>query len=216
MATVRQYGYYVKGNKIAIVEKDTQFDNDVNSKDYGPGTDRAQWKSPLADSTDGLELQYVYSPEYVINDLDDTVTGTAYEEHEGFLRVTVPSSSFGLNSFIVIKGSERFNGVHKVRTKLDSGTELDLKTKYNGGSVTESLTIYKDVDVLNDEEDNIDLPTYLNKALVYYVKAKIAEDTLNIDLKEYFMKEFRKMVEKHNNARVAGLRVVSSGYHAVR
>ena len=67
MATVRQYGYYIKGNKVAIVEKDTQFDNDVNSKDYGPGSDRAQYKSPLATVADGLEIQYVYSPKYVIN-----------------------------------------------------------------------------------------------------------------------------------------------------
>lgn len=47
MATVREYGYYIKGNKLAVVERDTSFDNDVNSKDYGPGSDRAQWKSPL-------------------------------------------------------------------------------------------------------------------------------------------------------------------------
>ena len=66
MATVRQYGYYIKGNKVAIVEKDTQFDNDVNSKDYGPGSDRAQYKSPLATVADGLEIQYVYSPQFLI------------------------------------------------------------------------------------------------------------------------------------------------------
>ena len=64
MASVKQYAYYVKGNKVAIVERDTQFDNDVNSKDYGPGTDRASWKSPLSEVTDGLEIQYVHSPEY--------------------------------------------------------------------------------------------------------------------------------------------------------
>ena len=44
----------------------------------------------------------------------------------------------------------------------------------------------------------------------------LACELLNIDLKEYFMKEFRKMVEKHNNARVAGLRIVSPGHHAIR
>ena len=34
MASVRKYGYYIKGNKVAIVEKDTSFDNDTNSRDY--------------------------------------------------------------------------------------------------------------------------------------------------------------------------------------
>ena len=134
MATPRQYGYYIKGNSVAIVEKDTQFDNDVNSKDFGPGSNRAQWKSPLADVTSGLEFQYVYSPE--------------------------------------------------------SG--------------------------LNDESSDIDLPLYLSKALVYYVKAKLAEDAFNIDAKQYFMREFVRMVEKYNNTRVAGLRIQSSGFHAIR
>tara|TARA_R110002020_G_scaffold391607_1_gene601997 strand:+ start:939 stop:1343 length:405 start_codon:yes stop_codon:yes gene_type:complete len=134
MATVREYGYYIKGNKVAIVEKDSQFDNDVNSKDYGPGSNRAQWKSPLADVTNGLEFQYVYSP-------------------------------------------------------------------------TSGLT---------DEDSEIDLSLYLSKALVYYVKAKLSEDAMNIEAKEYFMSEFRKMVEKYNNTRVAGLRIQSAGFHAIR
>ena len=30
MAKVRQYGYIIKGRHIALVEKDTSFDNDVN------------------------------------------------------------------------------------------------------------------------------------------------------------------------------------------
>ena len=48
------------------------------------------------------------------------------------------------------------------------------------------------------------------------MKAKVAEDMMNIDGKEYFMKEFRKMVEKYNNTRVAGVRMISSGPYALR
>ena len=64
---VKQYGYYIKGNSLAVVEKDTAFDNDVNSKDYGPGSEHAQWKSPIADSTSGIQLQYVCSPDHVLS-----------------------------------------------------------------------------------------------------------------------------------------------------
>ena len=39
---------------------------------------------------------------------------------------------------------------------------------------------------------------------------------MNIELKEYCMKEFRKMVEKYNNTRVAGLRIQAAGPHAIR
>ena len=38
----------------------------------------------------------------------------------------------------------------------------------------------------------------------------------DIEAKEYFMSEFRKMVEKYNNTRVAGLRIQSAGCHAIR
>jgi hypothetical protein len=60
------------------------------------------------------------------------------------------------------------------------------------------------------------LPNYLQKALVYYVKGKLAEDAGKLDIKEYFMKEFKKMIEKHENSRISGLRIVSVGSHAIR
>ena len=58
MAAVREYGYYIKGNKLSIVEKDTTFDNDPNSRDYGPGSDRSQWKSPKESVSSGIEIEY--------------------------------------------------------------------------------------------------------------------------------------------------------------
>ena len=33
MASPKEYGYFIKGQKLAIIEKDTALDNDVNSKD---------------------------------------------------------------------------------------------------------------------------------------------------------------------------------------
>jgi hypothetical protein len=192
MATVKQYGYYIEGNKVSVVQKDTNFDNDTNSKDFGPGSDKLQWKSPLVTVTDGLEIQYAYTPKYRINDLDDTVTGSAYSESSGLLVLTIPSSSFTAGDYIVIRGSERLNGLHKVKTTLSSGTSLELTTKYNGASVTESFTLHKDVDVLNDEDDEIDINPYLNKALVWYVKARFLEDARDIEGHEYYMRKFKK------------------------
>ena len=65
---VKEYGYYIKGNELALVERDTSFDNDVNSKDYGPGSDRAQWKSHLATIEKGLELQYTFLDSQIIDE----------------------------------------------------------------------------------------------------------------------------------------------------
>tara|TARA_R100000278_G_scaffold72720_1_gene57075 strand:- start:2193 stop:2864 length:672 start_codon:yes stop_codon:yes gene_type:complete len=223
MAELKQYGYYVKGNKIAIVERDTTFDNDLNSKDFGPGSDRAQWKSPLSSITDGLEFQYVYSPVYKINDISDTNNITSLtEDGSGKIRLTLESSvNFNKGDYIVIKGHKTLNGPHEIAQDA-SASSLFLTTKYNEGvqnfssSVSDLPFIYQDVSYLSDEDSEIDLPEYLSKALVDYVKAKLAEEVLNIEAKEYFMKEFRKKVEKFNNTRVSTMRVVAPGSHAIR
>ena len=134
MADIRQYGYYIKGNNLSIVEKDTSFDNNVDNKDFGPGVQRQLWKSPQGDVSNGLQIVY------------------AAPHHQN----------------------------------------------------------------LSDEDSSIDLPIYLSKALVYYVKAKVAEDIGNIEAKEYLMREFKKMVEKHNNSRIKGPRQIIPGSHAIR
>ena len=44
----------------------------------------------------------------------------------------------------------------------------------------------------------------------------MAEDQADIDKKEYYMKEFRKMIEKQESANMSGPRIVSSGINAIR
>ena len=95
------------------------------------------------------------------------------------------------------------------------GAYFAMKEAKRQGFEEETL-LYYSVDALNDEDDTIDLPNYLSKALVYYVKAKLAEDAGELKLREYAMREFRKMIEKHENSRIGGLRITSPGSHAIR
>ena len=140
MASRKEYAYQVRANQVSLIEKDyTGIDDGLNyTYTSGAGistpSGSTTYKSPLTDVTSGLEIEYVYMPEFIIG---------------------------------------------------------------------------------NDEKDIIDLPSYLCKALVNYVKARVAEDALNIEVKEYFMNEFRKMVEKHENAKV-GPRRVMPGVGAIR
>ena len=71
-------------------------------------------------------------------------------------------------------------------------------------------------DILEDESDTIDLPEYLAKALVYYVKAKIAEDQRDMEAKEYYLREFRAIVEKHESSKSWSARKVMPGVHSIR
>ena len=64
MASAKEYGYFIKGQKLALIEKDTDLDNDVNSRDYGPDVTNVRFKSPQSSVTDGIELEYTYSPKY--------------------------------------------------------------------------------------------------------------------------------------------------------
>jgi hypothetical protein len=70
--------------------------------------------------------------------------------------------------------------------------------------------------VLQDESFELDLPLYLQKALVYYIKAKLAEDALQLEGRQLFMREFKKMIEKYENSRISGPRVVFPGAHGIR
>tara|TARA_R110002167_G_scaffold247897_6_gene453824 strand:- start:197 stop:610 length:414 start_codon:yes stop_codon:yes gene_type:complete len=137
MASIKEYAYFVRGNKLALVQKDftaAQDGQTLTAPDIDLPKGIGTWKSPLENVTDGLQLEYAYSP--------------------------------GAN--------------------------------------------------INDEGDEIDVEPYLAKALVCYVKGRMAEDVGNIEIKEYMMREFRKMVEKHNNAKVWGPRRMMPGPNAIK
>ena len=216
MASAKEYGYFIKGQKLALIEKDTALDNDVNSRDYGPDVTNVRFKSPQSSVTNGIELEYIYSPKYHINDVSDTQAITGYEEDSnGFLKVTGSGMSTDTAvDYIVIRGSDKLNGLHKVTTR--NASYWVLATKYNGDAVTESMTAYQDIDVLNDESDELPISEYLSKAVVYYLKAKMAEDRGDFNLKQAMMREFYRIVEKSDNAKIHTIRRVAPHSAAIR
>ena len=234
MATSKQYAYYLEGNQIAIVEKDVSFDNDIDSKDYGPGASRQRWESPQSTVADALEVKYVYSPTYKIQTTNDVDTNiTQYQSRDGNLTIADNSSAYinyattyalAADKYVVLEKAGRFNGLHKIESlQNNTGTnnQIVFTTKYTGSesawtNFEETPNLYYAVDVLEDESFELDLPNYLQKALVYYVKGKMAEDKMDVKAREYFMREFKKMLEKYENSRISGLRITASGSHAIR
>ena len=85
-------------------------------------------------------------------------------------------------------------------TDTDGGSNLVTVAKIEH----EVCKIYTDVNVLNDEADDIDLTSYQSKAIVYYLKAKMAEDGRDMEGREYFMRLFKKQLEKERSARKRG------------
>jgi len=348
---VKKYAYYMKGNKVAISQMDTV---DNSSSEYG------RYKSPTEDVSQGLEIEYTYSPTY--RKFKDTVPfsnvfmASGWTVIDGYLTF-VSSRNGGTNGvqnwsattsgreghtggdtsdYILVSGSGRWNGIHKVKTAggdgnvlnggilitytranskfpflytkdldINNGTsggdayivgdpassafpgdigievgdfifisgyaldisnngvfkvttvdkgelpqtsKLSFDTKYyfpyvnttpavafneegtldvhegTTGALTsedasdtnitlakiehEGIQIRTDIDVLNDENDELDLLPYQSKAVVYYLKAKMAEDAGEFKMREYFLKEFRKQVEKNNSAKKHGPSII--------
>ena len=349
MAARRFYAYYIRGKQLALIEHDNvsgsgQTLGQPSLDDIGP-SGALSWKSPIASITDGLEIEYAYSPRYSI-DVDSSfevntfyINGWTVTGGEGYLTFlrshgdsianwsgVAPYTAIGAEEFIVVRGSNRWNGLHKIKSAGTDGTlqtytkvsksipfitgssDIDIAAessskalistndssnkwlnavfstgdyifisgsaagKNNGfwkvdsvaddastesssgiyianryycydsdntlttegvdttvdttATANESVSIYRayrdfcyiqgDINTLNDETDTIDLPEYLAKALVYYVKAKVAEDQGDIEQKEYNMREFRRILEKHESSKIWGSRTAVPGPHGIR
>ena len=232
MASSKEYIYQIKGSKLSLLEKDFTSSDGMNYgytesnplQGLGIPSGGTLLKSPISAVADGIEVEYAYSPKYFIESTDvSTTTASGWDQdNDGNFRLRAAggtdwTSSPNLSAvkYIVLENAGRFNGLHKV--SLVQSTRIVTTTKVSASTSNtdfeKTVTLYYDVNVLNDESDTIDLPPYLSKALVYYVKAKVLEDQMNIEAKEYMMREFRKMLEKHESSKVAGPRKMMPSSH---
>ena len=217
----RKYAYYVQGNKIALVQVNDASDA-VTTSEYG------KYKSPIETIADGLELQYTYVPNYRIDETEDKNTALdTYISLDGLLKVLDTGSnnystspeSLSDGSYVVLDKAGRWNGLHKVK---DSGAgSITFYTPYSGDGTTavafeETPDLYYNVSAMVDESFDLDLPHNLSLAVVSYLKAKMMEDVGEIERKEYFMRQFRKLVEKHNSARSRGPFVIQGFSEIIR
>jgi len=194
----KKYAYYNKGNKIAIVE--------LESASEDSPTEFTRYISPKTDVTDGLEIEYAYAPSYNINDESETSAITSYTEDDaGFLAIVISGAqTLTKDSWILVEGSNQISGLHQIQSTV-TGTTISTNTRYNGALVTEASTMYRDVSFIQDESFNVDLSDYQAQALIYYIKAKMSEELRDMEGREYFLKLFRKQMEKSSRAKKRGL-----------
>lgn len=232
MAANKEYGYYLRGsNQIAIVEKDIEgIDTSVNIQDINSWQRKTgAWKSPITTVADALEIEYTYAPLYTVDETDDiNTTIDSYKSAEGKLVIadtagapdnfSASPESLVAGSHIVLGNAGRFNGLHKV-SSVSTGV-ITLETLYSGSTTyaafEEAVNLYYNVTVLDNEEYELDIDRYTANALVYYIKAKLAEDKGDFKTHEYMLSKWQKQVEKKQGAKVWGGRIVSSGYNAIK
>ncbi len=79
----------------------------------------------------------------------------------------------------------------------------------------EQIKVRENIEVLQDESFELDLTEYQSQGVVYYVKAKIAEDLGDFERREFFMRLFKKQIEKASGARKRGPYIVQ-GFSGMR
>ena len=232
---LKKYAYYTKGNKLAIVQMDT---TDISAEDYG------SYKSPTEAVENGIEVEYSYSPFYRIN-TEDYVTATGWSSELITIQHTSDdsnnstsnlrfvgdfSSIYTLESesnavqehkkWIYVEGSGSFDGYHilyhRGSVNAPNDTFLCTRTPYSGSEVTgKTIKIYYNVQYMYDEGFRLDLTRYQCNAIVYYLKAKLAEDMGDQEQREYFMRLFNKQMSKGAGSRKSGPHLIQ-GFGGMR
>ena len=170
-----------------------------------------KYTSPSEDIADGLEIEYTYVLNYKINRTDTTHTDLVKyrASSSGKLELRGPDgtnydTTMDAGNYIVLKNAGRFNGLHKVDSFANGGGTNDiivLDTSYSGANSSwtdfeETVTMYYDVSAMIDESFELDVSHQQASAIVYYIKAKMMEDMGELERREYFLREFRRAVEK--------------------
>lgn len=236
----KKYAYYNRGNKFALIESDegttggnlavahctlggysTKDTCEAAGGQWIPSSSSSnigKWEkyiSPKEAVIDGIEIEYAYVPTYRINDDSENVEINSYTEATGLVRLTLASNqSFTADTYVVITGFGKLNGLHQVSASTSTTTTLILKTKYSGELYTfrtdDKPVLYKDVSALTDEDFELDLTEYQAQAVIYYLKAKMAEEMMDIERREYFMRLFNKQIEKAASSRKKGPYIMQS------
>ena len=112
---------------------------------------------------------------------------------------------------------------HAKNTLLEEVEEVT--TSWTASEDDANAVIYKayrdfcyvqaDITVMEDETFELDLTRYQTNAVVLYLKAKMFEDAGDIDKHEYYMRQFKKQLEKGASSRKYGPHIIQ-GHWSMR
>ena len=154
MATKRKFAYYIKGNKIALIQREDALAGSSDDE-YG------MYKSPTESIADGLEIQYSYVPDYLIESTDvSTTTVSGWDQdNDGNFRLRASGSTNWTSSpnlssvtYIVLKNAGRWNGLHKVSSVTNNRIVTTTKVSASTSETLfeETVTLYYDVTTFTD------------------------------------------------------------------
>tara|TARA_R110002020_G_scaffold97_2_gene507 strand:+ start:3398 stop:4450 length:1053 start_codon:yes stop_codon:yes gene_type:complete len=189
-------------------------------------------------TTTRLNLPGIYSPLYF--DVDETIIGGNTDANSE-VEVFKSNISHRDPQYIFTKGAANASNTGFFKLSSDSTVgQLTVSKKYtiknednsylesaaalsNEDGVTvniypvvyEEIDILEDIEIMQDESFELDLTEYQAQSVVYYVKAKLAEDLGDFERREYFMRLFKKQIEKASGGRKRGPYIIQ-GFSGMR
>ena len=183
---------------------------------------------PNEDITDGLRVEYkALNEPFIAEALEDMqvfIDGTtiAFVDGGGSSDTITDSGSgfvtagFAATDKIRVIGSASNDGDYQL-TNAAAGTLTMATALLTAETASESVTIYqipKEVaDSSADETSHVNLNRLLSLAVVDYLKSKRSENEGNIELKEYYLRQFYKKIgDNDSNKRKIVMQMSSSPY----
>jgi len=183
---------------------------------------------PDEDITNGLRIEYTgFDETFVSEALEDTsarISGAtiAFVDGGGSSDTITDSDSgfvtagFAATDKIRVIGSASNDGDYQL-TNAAAGTLTMATALLTAETASESVTIYqipKEVaDSSADETSHVNLNRLLSLAVVDYLKSKRSENEGNIELKEYYLRQFYKKIgDNDSNKRKIVMQMSSSPY----
>lgn len=213
----RDIRVYIKQNiPIGTPDQLGRFSYGSSSLDY-----------PDEDISSGLRVEYTARIEPFVaeafEDISARASGTGIAFVDGVSSAdTITDSNSGFGDFadgdrIRVIGSASNDGEYTLAGSASAGTLTVATGTFTAETKSESITIYqvpKEVTGTDiTETSHVNLNRQLSLALVDYLRAKVAEAGAQVDLREYYMKQFySKLGDRSNNLRKVSVQNVVSPY----
>jgi hypothetical protein len=134
--------------------------------------------------------------------------------NNGFFKIDMTSDTVGLLGTATLKYAYAVNSGKLLSVAAAiSDEEDDVVTIYN--AYYDEMIVYEGIEVMEDESFELDLTRYQANAVVLYLRARMFEDAGDIEKYEYYMKQFKKQIEKSAGSRKYGSYMVQ-GFNIMR
>ena len=217
----REWFYYLKGRHILLYQLLSGSSSERITQSGVIRTREKELMYPNEDIADGLRIEYSALDEPFVSEALETTTvvasGTDISFSGNVITGVGTNDGFVSTDKIRVQGSASNDGDYTT-TGAGSNTLTDSATTFTTETASERITVTQIPKEATspDETSHINLNKMLSLAVVDYLKSMIAEQSGQMDLKEYYMKEFYgKLGDNESNKRKISMSF-PAGVFAVR